>query len=386
MQHGLAPARLFYLDNLRALAMLTGLFFHAALAYSPMLHSFWPSADPKSHLIFDMFAWATHLFRMPVFFLLAGFFCALMLQKSGGRLFLKNRLLRIVLPLLIFLPLLWLTMAWVIQFALVYVTQKPPFLIFVQTMMAQPEPPKLPLSTMHLWFLYHLLFLYLLTWCGRVLLSDGLSHSLRSLQPNLLLLLMIVTAAPALYAVSVPFPAPEWIFPALWALWFYGLFFMLGYGFYRYPDWLEQFAPDRHFYLLIGGVSYAFYYYLLPVNLIPLELNADTQPQGMLKFSLTLFQAISAVLWTLAAVLYARRFLNINSPLLRYISNVSYWVYIVHLPLLFFIQFTLTDLTWPIGVKFLVSSLGTLVISLLSFHLLVSWSLLATMLTSKKSL
>jgi glucan biosynthesis protein C len=385
MQHGAKPARLFYLDNLRALAMLAGLFFHAALAYSPMLHSFWPSADPKNHLVFDIFAWASHLFRMPVFFLLAGFFCALMLQQSGGMAFFKNRMLRIALPLLLFLPVLWVLMKWVIQFGLEHVTQQPPFLIFIQTLLALPEPPKLPLSTMHLWFLYHLLFLYLLTWCCRVLLDRKMISGLRAIKPNLLLLLMIVSCVPALYAVSVPFPAPEWIFPALWALWFYGLFFALGYGFYLYPDWLEQFAPDRHFYLVIGGISYAFYYYLLPANLIPPALNADTQPQGLLKLTITMFEAMSAVLWTLAAVLYARQFLDRSSPLLRYISNVSYWVYIVHLPLLFFIQFALTDLTWPIGVKFLVSSLGTLAISLLSFHLLVSWSWLAKMLTSNKS-
>lgn len=384
MQHGVEPARLYYLDNLRALAMLAGLFFHAALAYSPMLHSFWPSADPKYHPLFDVVAWASHLFRMPVFFLLAGFFCALLLQKSGGRAFVKYRLLRIALPLLIFLPLLWMVMKWVVEFGLAHVIQKPPFLLFVQSMIAQPEPPTPPLTTMHLWFLYHLLFLYLLTWCGRILISDSLLHKLRSCTPNQLLLLMMVACVPALYAVSVPFPAPEWIFPALWALWFYGLFFALGYGFYRSPQWLEQFDADRHFYLLIGGVSYAFYYYLLPKNLIPPGLDADTQPQGLLKLCITLFEAISAVLWTLAAVLYARRSINISSALLRYLSKVSYWVYIVHLPLLFFIQFALTDLAWPIGVKFLVSALGTLAVSLLSFHLLVSWSWLAKMLTNTK--
>lgn len=384
MQHEVAPARLYYLDNLRALAMLAGLFFHAALAYSPMLHTVWPSADQNNHPLFDIFAWASHLFRMPVFFLLAGFFCALLLQKSGGRVFAKNRLLRIAMPLVLFLPLLWLSMKWVVEFGLLYVTQKPPFLLFVQSMMAQPEPPTMPFSTMHLWFLYHLLFLYLLTWCGRVLLSDSWWQKLRAVKQNVLLLLMILACLPALYAVSVPFPAPEWIFPALWALWFYGLFFTLGYGFYRDPQWLAQFDTDRHLYFLVGGVSYAFYYYLLPENLIPPGLAAATQPQGLLKLCITAFEAISAVSWTLAAVLYARRSLNVSSRLLRYLSNVSYWVYIVHLPLLFLIQFALTDLDWPIVVKFLLSSLGTLAISLLSFHLLVSWSGLAMMLTSDK--
>jgi glucans biosynthesis protein C len=85
-------------------------------------------------------------------------------------------------------------------------------------------------------------------------------------------------------------------------------------------------------------------------------------------------------LWTLSAVLYAKSYLNRSNPLLRYISDISYWVYIVHLPVLFFIQFLLTDLAWPIAVKFLISSLCTLAISVMSFHLLVSWTWLARML------
>lgn len=364
--------RLFYMDNLRALAMLAGLFFHAALAYSPMLHSFWPSADPKNHFGFDLFAWASHLFRMPVFFLLAGFFCALMLHKSGGVAFFKNRMLRIALPLVLFLPLLMLSMHYVMQFGLAYVSQQPPLFEVISTMMATPEPPIL-LTTMHLWFLYHLLFLYLLTYCARILLGSSFTDWLLALRPNSLLLLMMIACIPALYWVSVPYPAPEWIFPALWALWFYGIFFALGYGFFMQKDLIPRYAPDRHFYFSVGAVSYAFYFYLLPA----------AQNQGVLKFIVVVFEAATAVLWTLSAVLYAKSYLNRSNPLLRYISDISYWVYIVHLPMLFFIQFLLTDLAWPIAVKFLISSLCTLAISMMSFHLLVSWTWLARMLVGK---
>jgi glucans biosynthesis protein C len=373
-------ARLFYMDNLRAIAMLAGIFFHAALAYSPMSHSIWPTADQHSHWLFDVFAWGSHLFRMPVFFVMAGFFCALVLQQRGGKAFFKNRLLRIALPIVIFLPLLSIAMMFVIQYGLEQVQNKSPFLAYIQMLMALPEPPVAPLSTLHLWFLYHLLFLYLLTYIAHVLLSAKITNWFTSLKPGNLMLLLISASVPALYVVSVPFPAPEWVFPALWAIWFYGLFFALGYGFFAQPLLIEQFTTKLPVYLASGLASFALYYYLLPASLMP-----DNQPQGLLKLAITVLEATSAVLLTLSAVLYAKRYLNSNSVLIRYISKVSYWVYIVHLPVLFFIQLLLMDRDWHISVKFLVSSVGTLTISIVSFHLIVSWTWLSRMLVSKSS-
>lgn len=379
MSDGTGSTRLFYLDNLRALAMLAGVFFHAALAYSPMAQPFWPSADVLNHSLFDVFAWASHLFRMPVFFLLAGFFAAMLLDKYGDGAFWQNRLRRIGLPLLLFLPLLTLAVGAVIQFGLAHVQQQPPFLTFIQSVISMPGPPAMPLSTMHLWFLYHLLFLYLLTWCGRILLNRQLARWLSERRPYQLVLLLILSCLPALYSVSVPFPAPEWIFPALWALWFYGVFFSLGYACFVLPPLLARFDPQRHYYSLLGAVSYAFYYALLPETLV-----AQSQPQGLLKLAATLFESSSAVLWTLCAVLYARRWLDWDSAWLAYLSKVSFWVYIVHLPLLFFIQFLLIDLSLAVWVKFLLSSGATLAISLLAFHILVAPTWLASVLAGPR--
>ena len=379
MQQDQQPSRLLYLDNLRAFAMIVGVFFHAALAYSPMAYSLWPSANPEQHWAFDLFAWASHLFRMPLFFLLAGFFSALLLAKQGWKTFFNNRLYRIALPLLLFLPLLTVLVGFVVQFGIGHVEQKPPFLQFIQSFLSQAEPTAMPLSTMHLWFLYHLLFLYLLTWCGKTLIRERFLLWLLQLPENLLLLLMILAAIPALFAVSVPFPAPEWIFLALWALWFYGLFFALGLAIFQKPALLQQMEPNRLFYVLIGGISYGFYYACLPTSLLP-----ETQPQGLLKFCLTVFEAISAVLWTIATLLYARRWFNFSHRFLRYLSQVSYWVYLVHLPLLFFLQFLLTDLSLPLAVKYLLSSVGTIALCLLSFHLLVSWNGLAKMVGGRQ--
>jgi glucans biosynthesis protein C len=377
--------RLHYLDNLRALAMLAGIFFHAALAYSPMMHNVWPSADAANHWGFDVFAWSSHLFRMPVFFMMAGFFAALLIQKRGGLAFSKNRLLRIALPLVLFLPILSVVTMWIIGDAVAHVTHKSPFLGYVQMMMTMPEPPQPPLSTMHLWFLYHLLFFYVLTYVLKTLLSHKVLDWLTGLNPLTLLLAMIISIVPALYMVSLPFPAPEWIFPALWALWFYGLFFALGYGFFSHAKLVLQFDPYRHYWLILGVLCFAAFYALLPESLIPEEYAPGAQPVGWLKLGMTALEASASVLLTLCTVLYAKRLLNFSSTVLRYISRVSYWVYVVHLPLLFWIQFHLLDLDWHMGIKFIVGTGATLLLSCLSFHLLVSWTSLSHLFVGNSS-
>ena len=369
-----SPGRFDYLDNLRAFAMLAGVLFHAALAYSPMAQGFWLSADPQQHALFDVFAWASHLFRMPLFFCIAGFFTALLWQKAGGMAFAKNRLLRVALPLLLFLPLLTLAMHGVLQFGLAYVSQPSALMQLIKPMLSAGSPAELPFSTMHLWFLYHLLFLYVLTYCARTLLSDALQDRLLALPPRLLLLLLVLCMLPPLSLVPAPVPAPEWMFPALWALWFYGLFFACGYVMFRHGDALARYSADRRVLLGLGTLSYAVFYQLLPA-----DLRAQ-QPQGWTKLVVIFCEASGALCWTLAALLYAKRYLNRSNPLLRYLSGVSYWVYLVHIPLLFLVQFGMTDLPWPAGAKYLVAVLATLSGCLLSFHLLVKSTPLGKML------
>ena len=68
-----APERYHGLDALRGIAMLLGIVLHAAIPYYPDLEM-WPKDRNSSEvigLIFDFI----HMWRMPVFFMLAGFFC-----------------------------------------------------------------------------------------------------------------------------------------------------------------------------------------------------------------------------------------------------------------------------------------------------------------------
>ncbi len=62
------PERIHYLDNLRALAMLLGVYLHAAFAYAHPAQTIWLATDVKSSRWIDASIWLIHLFRMSLFF------------------------------------------------------------------------------------------------------------------------------------------------------------------------------------------------------------------------------------------------------------------------------------------------------------------------------
>ena len=96
--------------------MLLGIGLHASLAFIPFP---WPVQDRTSGLdgLYDEFFWAVHGFRMPVFFLMSGFFTAMLWRRRGLRSLLGHRLRRVALPLaLCMLTIVPLT-SWVIGWA-----------------------------------------------------------------------------------------------------------------------------------------------------------------------------------------------------------------------------------------------------------------------------
>lgn len=80
--------------------MLLGIGLHASLAFFPAA---WWVQDRTSGYDgpFDEFLWAVHGFRMPVFFLMSGFFTGLLWRRRGLGALVRHRLRRVALPLLI---------------------------------------------------------------------------------------------------------------------------------------------------------------------------------------------------------------------------------------------------------------------------------------------
>lgn len=86
------------LDALRAFAMLLGIALHAALSFAPAP---WTVQDSRQSGGFWLFFSAIHGFRMPLFFLLSGFFTAMLWRRRGLGALLRQRGKRVLLPCLL---------------------------------------------------------------------------------------------------------------------------------------------------------------------------------------------------------------------------------------------------------------------------------------------
>ena len=96
----MAGQRYHFLDGLRGVAMLLGIVLHGGMSF--LGFPVWPAVDVKSDPeLFWFMLDVIHGFRMPLFFLVSGFFTAMMWKKRGGKGMLKQRLLRIGVPLVI---------------------------------------------------------------------------------------------------------------------------------------------------------------------------------------------------------------------------------------------------------------------------------------------
>ena len=85
--------RLHYMDSLRATAMFLGLVLHGAVLFGDWTVGFFRHHD-ESSLFVRYFAELIHVFRMQLFFLVAGFFSMMLCEKRGIINYAKNRFIK----------------------------------------------------------------------------------------------------------------------------------------------------------------------------------------------------------------------------------------------------------------------------------------------------
>ena len=91
------------LDALRAFAMLLGIVLHGFMSFVLFpIPQVWPTQDINQHEGYLFALHAIHGFRMQLFFLVSGFFTAMMFRQRGIRGLIKHRAKRVLLPLIIF--------------------------------------------------------------------------------------------------------------------------------------------------------------------------------------------------------------------------------------------------------------------------------------------
>ena len=397
------------LDGLRGAAMLLGIVLHAALPYFSRSYGFeyiWPADEDQSVLMAIVFDFI-HTWRMPVFFLLAGFFAHLVLDRRATSIFIVDRLKRIALPLALF----GAVMAVII----------PPIWVYGWTGAWSPEAFRDVLSdrrdldssgdlVAHLWFLYYLLLMYaalvalralagpagvlrvvLPSWWAAV--RSRLGDAVYARMPLLLALgavvLLILQAgneAKPLWPLNVP--------DVLYA----ALFFFYGYGLYARRELVDRLRGDGAVAALISLGVVAYFAHLALAGIID-----ETTKSGGDAETVDLLWLVDAVFYGFAAVLFSVGFIGLFERVLgsprrwvRWLADSSYWVYIMHLPVVTFLTFylahldrqgvleDLTGFSWSAELKFLAACAATAVLGLVTYRYLVRYTALGTLLNGRR--
>ena len=152
-----APDRLHALDAVRGFALLLGVVFHAGFSFLPgMIPGIWAIVDTSPSTAISVLLFTSHIFRMSLFFFIAGFFARMMVQRKGPRGFWADRGKRILVPMLVGWMILFPSIAAVWVWGL-----QETFGGNAAGTTGQPAAAaarRFPLT--HLWFLYYLLWLY----------------------------------------------------------------------------------------------------------------------------------------------------------------------------------------------------------------------------------
>ncbi|MBP0454642.1 acyltransferase family protein [Kitasatospora sp. RG8] len=400
-----APSERYHgLDALRGFALLLGVVLHGTLSFIPGFHyTGWPIVDnsPSSPLALAYFV--IHLFRMPVFFLLAGFFGRMQYRRLKARGFFKERSKRILLPLLF--GILLVLPANVVLVAVVLGIKGP-----VDSLV--PTRAIVPIPLAHLWFLWVLYWLYVAVLVGHKVLGlfrkGGESPSASAPGGNVLERFLgrvcALGAEPAVLALPVALclyffdqwhlweglPTPNTdLVPQLPTAVGYAVAFSFGWYLQKNPAILQGWRTRWIGYVAaaaaVTAATAALGGFDPQSSVVTVDGHVELEAlTGSTKMLCALGYGLAGWLWTLGLVGAALHFFSGFSPVRRYIADASYWIYIIHMPLVMALQVLMRD--WPLNwaLKYPLILAIALPILFLSYHYLVRSTWIGKMLNGRR--
>jgi glucan biosynthesis protein C len=346
-------SRLFYLDNLRIYLIILVILHHASIAYGGS--GDWPVKDPGvdelSPIFLTFFTAVNQSYFMSAFFLLAGYFTPRSLERKGAGSFLKERLIRLGIPIVVYSTL-------IVNLNQMLIAAGIRGRSFQWILAYQPG---------HLWFLQALLLfavIYVIyrVWVDRDKTKQYFQYYSDRFPPNRTLIFSIVFLIVLTFAVRIRFPVGEWVYPGFQLAHFvhYAFSFFVGILAYR-GDWLHRLSREQARRWGIVAII------LLPLFFVVAILGGALEGDAALaKFLGGLhWQSLCYTTWESVLFIAVMTFLlyffrehfNGTSPLLRSMATSVYTVYIIHQTVLIAFNVLFLQVGIPTIIKFPIVSL-----------------------------
>ncbi len=140
------------------------------------------------------------------------------------------------------------------------------------------------------------------------------------------------------------------------------------------------------------------------VHLVLLGMIDEMSKSGGDSDSIEVLELVNAVFYGASAVLFSLGFVGLFERLLpsprqwvRWLADSSYWIYVMHMPVVTFLTFYLahldrqgwlkylTGLHWSAEFKFLVACAATTALGIVTYRYLVRYTPLGTLLNGKRT-
>lgn len=303
------------LDFLRAFAMLMGLVIHA-----PLL--FWAPDFAKVFGIDNIAPaeeWVNVIgrfissWRMPLFFLLSGFFAILVIERKGTSQFLKDRFIRVGLTCLVFSSLYDIS------------------------------DGSFDFTTLHLWFLYDLMiFVLFFSLLYRYKPTKDLLCTKMPPKIGFILVLWLISTVPLAYIFNNSWhpsalKAPITYFDLkIGNLFYYFSYFLVGAILYSNQNIFIKLKTTKTI-MVLGFLSIlAFLLRLYSDHLTIGQVEnlsevAQTQFDPMLVFFNSVMIGMNSIFWCLFFIGLVSKFIRSDSAVIRWLVELSYPIYIIHI-------------------------------------------------------
>ena len=312
---GTKMLRFHNLDFLRAFAMMMGLVMHAPLLFwQPDFAKVFgiENIAPAEEWI-NIIGRYINNWRMPLFFLLSGFFSVLIIKRKGTSQFIRDRLIRVGLTCLVFSSLYDIA------------------------------DGSFDFTTHHLWFLYELIiFVFCFSFLYRVQTIRDLLDREISTRIFLILFLWLVATVPLANILN------NWWHPLAWKpsttyfdlklgnMVYYFSYFLVGVIFYSNQHIFIKLKNSKTI-LVIGILAVLAFLlrvysdYLTLGGIDDLRNLAQMQFDPIMVICNSLLIGINTILWCLFFIGLTSKFIVSGSAILRWFVELSYPIYIIHI-------------------------------------------------------
>ncbi len=377
------------IDNMRGLTILFVLAFHSVLAYlkflpsspfafdqAPYLWRAFAIVDSVRWFGFDLFCAWLDIYLMELFFFLSGLFVWQSLRRKGTRRYLYQRGIRLGLPFVLAVGLL-MPLAHYPTFLQTASTTG--LAVYWRHWLALPFWPVGPMWFIWLLLAFDVVAVLLYAFPSRWL--DVLIHALVTADrhPRQWLAGLVLASALAYVPMAVVFTPNEWISLGPFGLQasrplHYAVYFLAGVG-------IGAAGPDSRLLARDGPLARCWVPLVaaaLSLFVVWMAATAPTMPDpAAAPLSLQILAALSFVLAaagnSLAVFALCLRYAGGYLPPLVGLSRNAYGMYLIHYPIVVWLQFALLGLSLPAIVKGMTVFGGTLLLSWAATIALRSW-------------